>query len=397
LIAINPANKECEMLISKLKLQNWRNFRKVEVNLRERVFVIGPNASGKSNLLDVFRFLRDIAKPKGGGLQRAVEARGGMTKLRCLLARRDPEVLIEVELSERVDEPAKWRYTLAFKSEGKGRQRVVVSKEEVENLLLGSASLSRPNEDDKLDSERLTETSLEQVNANREFREIAQFFSGLTYLHLVPQLLKHSELGGSTLLEGDPFGQSFLERIAKTAERTRDVRLKKIEAALQACVPNMKHLKFVRDVSTGAPHLEALYEHWRPDAGRQREDQFSDGTLRLLGIMWSLLDGDSLLLLEEPELSLNETIVRQIPALLWQMQRKAKHRRQVFVTTHSEALLEHTSVDPRDVLRLEPSADGTRAATATEQEIALVKAGYNVVEAMVRKPQSSANEQMSIF
>ena len=88
------------MLISKLKLQNWRNFRKMEVDLRERVFVIGPNASGKSNLLDVFRFLRDVAQPKGGGLQRAVAARGGMTKLRCLLARRDPEVLIEVELAE---------------------------------------------------------------------------------------------------------------------------------------------------------------------------------------------------------------------------------------------------------------------------------------------------------
>ena len=60
------------MLISKLKLQNWRNFRKMEVALRERVFVIGPNASGKSNLLDVFRFLRDVAQPNGGGLQRAI-------------------------------------------------------------------------------------------------------------------------------------------------------------------------------------------------------------------------------------------------------------------------------------------------------------------------------------
>jgi predicted ATPase len=385
------------MLISKLKLQNWRNFRKVEVSLRERVFVIGPNASGKSNLLDVFRFLRDVAKPKGGGLQRAVEARGGMTKLRCLLARRDPEVLIEVELSEREDEPAIWRYTLAFKSEGKGRQRVVVSQERVEDLRLHTTPLDRPDDQDRSDSERLTETSLEQVNANKDFREIAQFFGGLTYLHLVPQLLKHSELGGSALLEGDPFGQSFLERIAKTADRTRDARLKKIEAALQACVPNMKRLQFVRDESTGTPHLEALYEHWRPDAGWQREDQFSDGTLRLLGIMWSLLDGDSLLLLEEPELSLNETIIRQIPPLLWQMQRKAKYRRQVFLTTHSEALLEHTSVDPRDVLRLEPSGDGTRAVTATAQEIALVQAGYNVVEAMVHKPQTANAKQMSIF
>jgi predicted ATPase len=385
------------MLISKLKLQNWRNFRKMEVDLRERVFVIGPNASGKSNLLDVFRFLRDVAQPKGGGLQRAVAARGGMTKLRCLLARRDPEVLIEVELAERVDTPPIWRYTLAFRSEGKGKQRVVVASEKVVDLRSSAVLLNRPDSKDKADPERLTETSLEQVNANKEFREIAQFFSSLTYLHLVPQLLKHAELGATALLEGDPFGQSFLERIAKTTERTRDARLKKIESALQACVPNMRQLKFTRDESKGTPHLEALYEHWRPDAGWQREDQFSDGTLRLLGIMWSLLDGDSLLLLEEPELSLNESIVRQIPALLWQMQRKAKYRRQVFVTTHSEALLEHTSVDPRDVVRLEPSSDGTRAVTATPQEIALVAAGYNVAEAMVKKMPMGHIDQLSIF
>ena len=386
------------MLISKLKLQNWRNFKKIEVNLRERVFVIGPNASGKSNLLDVFRFLRDIAKPKGGGLQRAVESRGGMTKVRCLLARRDPEVLIEVELAERVDTPAIWRYCLAFSSEGKGKQRVVIRKEKVEDLRLSKVLLNRPhNTEDQDDPERLTETSLEQVNANKDFREIAQFFGSLTYLHLVPQLLKHAELGATALLEGDPFGQSFLERIAKTTDRTREARLKKIESALQACVPNMRNLKFNRDATTGAPHLEALYEHWRPDAGWQREDQFSDGTLRLLGIMWSLLDGDSLLLLEEPELSLNESIVRQIPPLLWQMQRKAKYRRQVFVTTHSEALLEHSSVDPRDVLRLEPSAEGTRALTATAQEIELVAAGYTVAEAMVRTQPLGQLDQLSIF
>ena len=385
------------MLITRLKLQNWRNFKKIEVDLRDRVFVIGPNASGKSNLLDVFRFLRDVAKPKGGGLQRAVEARGGMTKLRCLLARRG-DVLIEVDLADKVDSPATWRYCLAFRSEGTGKQRVVVRQERVEDLRTGRVVLDRPNNsDDQADPERLTETSLEQVNANKEFREIAQFFGALTYLHLVPQLLRYSELGANVLLEGDPFGQSFLERIAKTTDRTREARLKKIESALRACVPNMRDLKFSRDSTTGTPHLEALYEHWRPDAGWQREDQFSDGTLRLLGIMWSLLDGDSLLLLEEPELSLNESIVRQSPPLLWQMQRNAKYRRQVFVTTHSEALLEHSSVDPRDVIRLETSPEGTRVVPATPQEIALVEAGYNVAEAMVRKAPHGQLDQLSIF
>jgi predicted ATP-dependent endonuclease of OLD family len=53
------------MIISKLVLRNWRNFRFADVDLTDRVFIIGPNASGKSNLLDVPRFLRDIAKPGG--------------------------------------------------------------------------------------------------------------------------------------------------------------------------------------------------------------------------------------------------------------------------------------------------------------------------------------------
>ena len=385
------------MFISRLQLKNWRNFRRVDVALRDRVFIIGPNASGKSNLLDVLRFLRDVAKPKGGGLQRAVEARGGLTKLRCLLARRDTEVLIEVELSERIDDPAVWRYRLGFRSEGKGAQRIVVSQEFVENLTEGRVFLNRPDEHDEADEERRTETSLEQVNANKEFREIAQFFSSLTYLHLVPQLLKHVELGAAGQLEGDPFGQSFLERIAKTTDRTRSARLKKIESALQACVPNMRNLRFGRDQITGGPHLEALYEHWRPDAGWQREDQFSDGTLRLLGIMWSLLEGDSLLLLEEPELSLNEAIVREIPALLWEIQRKAKYRRQIFITTHSQALLEHKSIDPREVLRLETSAEGTKVLPPSEEDIKLVAAGYSVAEAMSSKSKPVHLEQISLL
>jgi predicted ATPase len=385
------------VLISRLILKNWRNFKSVDVRLRERVFVIGPNASGKSNLLDVLRFLRDVAKPTGGGLQRAVEARGGLAKLRCLLARRDPEVLVEVEISERLDEPPRWRYRLAFRSEGKGAQRVVVSQELVEDLRGGLVLVKRPDAQDATDQERLTETSLEQVNANKEFRTVAQFFASLTYLHLVPQLLKHTDLSLGGHLAGDPFGQSFLERIAKTPERTRASRLARIEKVLRACVPNMQKLKFERDEASGAPHLKALYEHWRPDAGWQREDQFSDGTLRLLGIMWSLLEGDSLLLLEEPELSLNNEIVRQVPALLWDMQRKARHRRQVFVTTHSQALLEHKSIDPREVLSLNPSDEGTRVAPSSQEDAELVVAGYTVAQAMLSKVAPAKLGQLTLW
>lgn len=384
------------MMIKRLRLKNWRNFKEVEVNLRDRVYVIGPNASGKSNFLDVLRFLRDVAKPEGGGLQRAVKDRGGLTKLRCLLARRDPEVRVEIELAEKVDAPTTWCYTLAFKSEGTGAQRVVVSEEKVVDEH-GKVLFKRPDSEDNNDKERLTQTFLEQINANHEFREIADFFASITYLHLVPQLLKHADQLGNYRMENDPFGQSFLERIAKTPDRTRDARLRKIEGALRACVPNMRQLKFKRDDETGKPHLEALYEHWRPDAGWQREDQFSDGTLRLLAIMWSLLDGNSLLLLEEPELSLNEEIVRRIHPLIWQIQRQAKYKRQVFITTHSEALLQDKSIDPREVIRLEPTQDGTRILEASEEDQQLIEAGYSIAETILPKTKPANIDRLDLF
>lgn len=385
------------MLITRIKLKNWRNFKNVDIKLRERVYVIGPNASGKSNLLDVLRFLRDVAQPEGGGLQKAVKERGGIKKLRCLLARKDPEVSIMVELAERMDVDPVWRYTLSFRSEGKGQQRLVVSREYVEDLHNGKVLLDRPNDSDQKDIDRKTQTYLEQINTNSEFRFIAEFFAEVNYLHLVPQLLKHADQLGGYRLESDPFGQTFLERIAKTTDKTRNARLSKIEKVLKVCVPNMSNLRFVRDETTGTPHLEALYEHWRPDAGWQREDQFSDGTLRLLGIMWSLLEGDSLLLLEEPELSLNEDIVRQIHQLIWRIQRQATYRRQIFITTHSEALLQDKGIDPREVIRLEPSRDGTRAIEISDTDKALISAGYSIAEAILPKVRPAQVDQLSLF
>lgn len=149
----------------------------------------------------------------------------------------------------------------------------------------------------------------------------------------MPQLLRFADSFQGKLLEDDPFGQDFLEQLARTPEKTCKARLSRIEKVLQFALPQLKQLEFSRDPTTGRPHLQALYEHWRPKAGRQQEDQFSDGTLRLIALLWSLLEGDSLLLLEEPELSLNAGIVSQLAPLIHRMQRARK--RQVLISTHS--------------------------------------------------------------
>lgn len=382
------------MLITHIKLKNWRNFRALDVPMRDVSYLLGPNASGKSNLLDAFRFLRDISKPKGGGLQTAVADRDGITKVRCLHARKDTEVLMDVELAETADSPPVWRYVLGFKTEGKGAQRIIVSREEVWQG--GKPILVRPNESDKSDVMLLTQTHLEQIQTNARFRELVEFFSDTTYLHLVPQLLKFSEKIGGRHLEDDPFGQGFLDRIAKTPEKTRTARLNKITKALTLAVPQFKELRFVKD-DLGHPHLVALYAHHRPNAGWQSEEHFSDGTLRLLGLLWTLLDGNSLLLLEEPEISLNDAIVKEIPLILHRLQRDRKIKRQIILSTHSEALLSNPGIDGRGVVLLETGPQGSTGRMLAEDESSALDAGLTVAEVVLPKTRPTSVNQLGLW
>jgi predicted ATPase len=384
------------LLSTKIRLVNWKNFREVSAHLHEKTYILGANATGKSNFLDSFRFLRDICKTQGGGLQKAIADRGGIPKLRCLHARRPPEIVVEVELSEDVhDRIPTWKYLLAFKPEGKGAQRTLITQEKI--WAQGRLILDRPNTEDDADPARLTQTHLEQIQANAEFRDIANYFNEITYLHLVPQLLKYNELIGGRRLEGDPFGQDFLEGIARTPSKTRDSRLKRISNALQKAVPQFKQLRFEQDKITGQPHLEALYEHYRPNAGWQREDSFSDGTLRLLGLLWLLLDKNSLLLLEEPELSLNAEIVKQIPSMLQRALRENKKQRQILISTHSEALLSDVSIDGNGVLLLETVKEGTSVRSLSKGELDALRAGFSVAEVVLQKTRPANVEQLGFF
>lgn len=385
------------MLIERLLLKNWLNFRSVDVPLGPRTNLIGANASGKSNFMEVFRFLRTVAQKEGGGLQQAVKERHGLAKLRSLHARSDPKLKIEVELlDESAAVPIRWRYVLELRSEGKGLHRVMVAQERVERD--GQALFSRPEPVDLADPERLTQTHLEQINLNKDFRVIADFFASTTYLHLVPQLLKHGEAIASRAMENDPFGQGLLQRIAATPKRIRDSRLKRIKDALSQAVPLFSDLRFEQDQVTGRWHLEANFKHWRINGAWQREDQFSDGTLRLIGLLWALQDGDGLLLLEEPELSLNSEIVRHIPLLVDRVLRDRKKGsvvRQVLVSTHSESLLAEIE-DPSHVLLIEPGSNGSEIRPPSPSELDAMKHGLNAAEVLLPKTRTSSLDNFGL-
>ena len=375
------------MIINRLIAKNWRNFQQINVPLRERQFIVGPNATGKSNLLDIFRFLRDIAKAEGGGLQKAISDRGGVSKIRCLSARQDPEVAIEVHISDTPDAPATWRYSVGFRQADRGHCQTHLTHERVWRA--GELLLDRPDAEDNEDPDRLTQTALEQIAANAKFREIGGFLRNVTYLHLVPQLIRFADSIQGKIIEDDPFGQGFLERVASVHPSTRRARLKRIERTLKIAVPQFEKLEFIRD-NRGRPHLQAHYSHWCSNEEEQHEDQFSDGVLRLIGLLWSLLESESVILLEEPELSLNMGIVSQLAPSISRLQR---HRgSQVLVSTQSDTLLIEPGIDGREVLLLIPEKEGTVVKISSDINYirVLLKAGLTPGEVVLtRYPEQS--------
>ncbi|VEJ59515.1 AAA family ATPase [Arachnia propionica] len=347
------------MQITHVTAHNWRNFKNLDVAVADRLLIVGPNAAGKSNLLDLFRFLGDISR-KGGGLAAALEARGGLSRARCLFARNNHkgELAIMVDLRDGEDD---WRYELAIKGKKGGHNHPIVVREIVTRN--GSELLSRPDANDDRDPDQLTQTHLEQISANREFRPIAEYFAKVNYFHLVPQMIRYPQAGGAS---PRAFGSSMIADMNATPVRTRQAWFRRIERALQSAVPGFETLRLEVD-KAGQPHLIAGYRNWRRNPSEQNETDFSDGTLRLIGLLWTIISSPAnggVLLLEEPELSLNAAVVQKLASLLAMAQRGTSM--QVILSTHSPELLDDEGIRPGEVLVLQVTSDATVANQLSE-------------------------------
>lgn len=400
------------MIVSRVILKNWRNFLSVDVQIGDRLFLVGPNASGKSNFLDVFRFLRDIAQPGTGGLKRAIAERGGLSKIRCLSAPPEEDIEIEVHLAESTNEEPIWKYAI-----GINQNKNISQSYSTYQTKFGSGDpwysniepyltyervwqrnlqlINRPDANDEKNKLLMRQTYLEQSIAYGEFQEIVELFDSFFYLHLVPQLLRFNNPLSKHGIYGESFGGSFLERVAATPKEIREPRLRKIEDCLRIAIPYLQQFNFVQD--EGIPHFEAIYESWKIDNAKQQEDQFSDGTLRLIGLVWSLLESNSLLLLEEPELSLDATIVAQLAPLMYRLRRH--HKRQIIISTHSADLLLDEGIGGEEVLILKPDKENTKVELASSIPVIrdLLEGGLSIADAVLPLTSPPEVTKLSLF
>ena len=408
------------MKLTHIAITNWRNFAHIEFDLASRLFVVGPNSSGKSNLLAALRFLSDIARR---GLVAASEDLGGPERYFHTGAD-SASFAVTVEVNAQ-----QITYVLSL------RKVRVIDDFSIGRIRLHPSSKGIPEELLKADQPRILHPMVEARPRSSSWEEIARLpvaeppseseedaetqfpvmdcafvegenltidgedvtgipgakrvtgsalsirniLSGVRYIHPNPKkMLERAD-------RYDPDnGTGFFQHAGRFSDQQLDAVVDRIRPIMAAVVPEIPNLSYQR-MGLGTELVFYSDAPVRGASGVYSHEQFSEGTLRLLGLLFDLatLPRDtSVVLIEEPETFLQASVVRSLPSLLAEV---AMNRDvQMVISTHSPELIDSELVLPSQVLMLRSENGETTGELLSQSNDPRIKA---VVSAGLPKSQ----------
>ena len=353
------------MLLKKLKVAGLLSFGPdgVDLALRSLNVFIGPNGSGKSNFMEILALLK--AAPRS--LPEPVKEMGGVREWLWKGDGGTGEATIEA-LVENPKGKMDLRHCLTIREHG-GRFEVVDERIENEKSYAGKPQpyfyynfrRGHPMLKDQLEQER----PLQREQILPEESILSQVKDPERYPALTHLQEKYSEMrlfrnwsfgpGAALRKEQSASGRNdFLsdggENLALVLSKIRTRVKKDLLAGLGQLYPGIIDLNPV----PGEGNVQLFLEE---EGGRQiPATRLSDGTLRYLCLLAILLHPEPppLVAIEEPELGLHPDVLPYIAELLVQ----ASQRTQIFVTTHSQMIVDALSEQSDSVIVCE-RVDGT--------------------------------------
>ena len=407
---------EIQPSIARVWAKNFRSIEHAELVLGPLTVLVGPNASGKSNLLDVLGLLSDAARD---GLETAVNRRGGIDSV----GRRSPDgKILGPEIGfEYESQEGTLKYGFALNRRRGGEYRIkheIARLESSESegkpseIAISNGRLAKPSIRRRLN---LTEEGGQSTSAASIIKQLIAKSGGKDLQLISPEpspvtsllafLLPFSHpvqespgfrLHHSLVIARDSLAKIGLYHVfpnsLRDPQRVADsypligsgenlasilrVMIQKksrffpeLKSALTFAVPGVID---IRVVSAGSYYVVEL-KHER-DAGTEKGSWFdlsheSDGTIRLLAMLTALFQdpAPSLICLEEPELAIHPGAM----AVLSDTMVEAALRGQVLVATHSPDLIDRL---PIDSIRAVTAEDGsTRVGKVADHQLKSVR------------------------
>jgi predicted ATPase len=403
--------------LSRIKARNFRSFRQVEVELNKLNVLIGANASGKSNFLDLLEFLSDIADL---GLNSAVSAQGGFSELKNKFVTED-----EMSLEVKFEDISPWSVFPPLMAEEDNQKNARFKMEEIEysiDLKSAGASYDVENEsieikleayvmdesNDDGEATRLDKSakimiersensySVDIVSNEMEFEDEdeEEIFRAWGFIERLEELefgKRETLLGseknvimsplidkisritcfdfdtepvspakGKTELEEDGSNLALvLEEIGRD-EKKRD----KFNSYAKNLVPFAKDF----EVEKGGDRsfFLKIKEKFTSTEGHNfaKPEMISDGTVNMFSLIAALFftDKSKIIGIEEPEQNVHPSLLPKIARML----EEAADDKQIFVTTHNPSLVEE--LGPQDIMMIKRDKKGGSIVNRPEDE-----------------------------
>lgn len=326
-------------LISRVRLEHFRSIPTCDVALGPLTFVVGRNASGKSNFLDALHFIADALRDN---LDFALERRGGIGEIRLRSRTRPFDVTIQLDLALPEERRAEYRVVIS------SQENEVFVKSESCSVELGpgdkaSYSISQGVVTGIENAPPAAKDRLYLVTASGlpAFRPAFDALSGMRFYNLVPMRMREPiEVDRRSELAPDG---ANIGAVLGNLEKRDPATVRSIEQYLEKILPGLTHLE--RYLVGSRETIEFEQNGWTFEAL-----QMSDGTLRALGILAAVLRGSEahprLVGVEEPETALHPAAFGVLRDAL----REAAEKRQIIVTSQSPELLDDPDLQPHEIL-----------------------------------------------
>ena len=363
------------MYLSNITVKNIKTFKDVSVDLNNFNVLIGSCSSGKSNFVEIFKFIKDICDD----FEKGIRYHAGMylknfnhaddpaylkisfksnpdEKYSLSILKDNEEILIQFneftyelyfnfnsEYSyEIINENVDFSYEYELNNEINKNNLIIENKEDIVVKLI--------NHDDFVDIEDLIPNSILNIVRNKFNREKSLLINSslailpiewvnlirnIAYYNFYPKFVKFGDTanGESHLLEIGSNLAVILDNILKD-----DNNKKKFLNLVNYLLPYVKDINVEKLIDER--RIFSIIEEYNPVS--VPSIFVSDGTINIISLIVGLyFENELLILIEEPERNIHPELLSG----LIQMMEEVSAKKQLIVTTHNPELLKHVNLN----------------------------------------------------
>jgi predicted ATPase len=333
-----------ELFLEKIQITNFLSLRDVELPLKPLTILVGPNASGKSNVLNALELLKNMLNkenpPSMKFLQDKIWAGGANT--------------IGFKLFANVDNKSV-NYHLELQSEVENRiaiEELLIGNVKVISVEKGQGEV-RDEDNENSIAYRSTKLALKSAGdyGNKPMTNVlTEFIQGWEFYNFKPDTMRifmtreHPLvllISQTTKNKGAPYqlddDGSILKNLLSDWHKNHPKGFEDVNSALRRC--SRLGIEYRGDNGEGELYLQESQSYKNPIP----LERASDGTLRLIAyhILLNQAEHPSLIAIEEPERNLHPGALKEIGSILDQLAEQTP----VIITTHSSQLLDTFNPD----------------------------------------------------